>query len=47
MKKSIQRNLLKIVSILSIITTLPTSVALADSVYDGIWQDKGKYVVLK
>lgn len=38
MKKSIQRNLLKIASILSIFTVLPTPIALADSVYDGIWE---------
>lgn len=38
MKQPIQKNLIKIASILSILTTLPTSVALADSVYDGIWQ---------
>lgn len=38
MKPSIQRNLLKIAAILGTITALPTSTALADSVYDGIWQ---------
>lgn len=38
MKPSIQRNLLKIAVILGTITALPTSTALADSVYDGIWE---------
>lgn len=38
MKKYIQCHLLKIASVLSIFTTLPTPIALADSVYDGIWQ---------
>lgn len=38
MKQSIRKNLLKIASALGIIATLPTSTALADSIYDGIWQ---------
>lgn len=38
MKLSIWRNLSKITSFLIIIFTLPMPVALADSIYDGIWQ---------
>ena len=38
MKTSIRINLLKKVAILSAIISLLTPIALADSVYDGIWQ---------
>lgn len=38
MRTSFRKNLLKILSVLSILIALPTPSALADSIYDGIWE---------